>query len=142
MSDMTTTRSTWPRALTTVQAPLAAGKKCVEGTRACIDTAAPNTVVMADGTTTTLKPLGRFTQTVDNSAGGSAVNVQVVLDIEIWCTNWDSVTGANAVTIANRFSEVNLASNHEVTTAGTGSAAGRVFDVNGEGVWIHAPTLG
>ncbi len=39
--------------------------------------------------------------------------------------------------------EVYLSSDHEVTTtAGSNAKAGRVWDVNGDGVWVQCPTSG
>ena len=48
-----------------------------------------------------------------------------------------------AVTISNQLAEVYIASDHEVTTtSGSNGYAGRVWDVNGDGVWVQSAWLG
>ena len=143
MAALTSAKSTWQRALNFITLPLPAGYTAYSGGRACLDTANPGYVYPAYTGQNTLIPIGVF---VNNTAVvGSAtavVNVQLEPN-EVVVTNWDSVTGAGAVTIANQLQEVYLASDHEVTTtAGSNAKAGRVWDVNGDGVWIQAPFTG
>lgn len=139
-SALTSTRSTWRRAIPAISLPLPVGKKATEGGNAVFDTANPDAVYPAVGGSTTLIPIGKFLQSIDNTNGSASVSVQVQPNEEIWCRNWDSVTGSGAVTASNIGSEVYLASDHEVTTVSSGnSAAGRVWDVNGDGIWVQAP---
>jgi len=142
MSALTSNRSTWKRALPTVSLPLPTGYNAYEGGMACLDTANPGAVYPGYVVSTTLIPIGKFTQQLLNTSGAN-VNVSVELNVEIWCRNWDSVTGAGAVTISNQLQEVYIASDHEVTTTSSGnSKAGRVWDVNGDGIWVQSPFLG
>lgn len=101
--------------------PLAAGAKAFDGGMACYDTAAAGAVKQG-AVSTTLKPLGKFLQTIDNTAGGSAVPIGVELDKEAECRVWDSVTGGGAITAANLFQTVYIASDHELTTVSTGAS--------------------
>jgi len=101
--------------------PLAAGVKAWENGMCCIDTAAAGSV-KPGAVSTTLKPIGKFTANVDNSAGTGTVQVGVELTREVDVEYWDSVTGAGAVTSANLFQTVYIASDHEVTTTSTGAS--------------------
>ena len=142
MSALTTARSTWRRAITAISLPLPTGQTATEGGQACLDTANPGAVYPAVSGSTTLIPIGKFLATLANTSGGN-LPVQVELTVEVWCRNWDSVTGAGAVTISNQLQEVYMVSDHEVsTTSGTNSKAGRVWDVNGDGIWIQPPFIG
>ena len=142
MAALTSTRSTWVRAISTVQAPLPTSYTATEGGAACIDTANLGAVYPAVSGSTTLIPIGKFVSSVKNTSG-SNINVSVKLDQEVWVRNWDSVTGGGAVTISNQFAVVYMSSDHEVTTTSTSnSKAGRVWDVNGDGVWVEQPWAG
>ena len=145
MAALTTTRPTWERAITFVQLLLPVGYTATNGGMACLDTALPGFVYPATAGVNTQIPIGVFRfGSVAQVVGGSNVVVNVQLEPnEVWCRNWDSVTGAGAVTIANQLQEVYIASDHEVTTtSGANAKAGRVWDVNGEGIWIQSPFLG
>ncbi len=100
--------------------PLAAGATAWENGMACIDTAAAG-VVKPGATSTTLIRIGLFTQSVNNSAGGSAVPVGVDLDEEI-TIDWFDAAGSGTPTIANLFQMLYIASDHEVTTTSTGAS--------------------
>jgi hypothetical protein len=102
-------------------ARLAAGAVAWDGGIACIDTAAPGGLVPA-GPSTTLRPVGTFTRSVDNSASGTPVGVGIEFFRERWIAYWDSVTGAGAITLADLYSTVFLASDHELTTDPTGAS--------------------
>lgn len=101
--------------------PLAAGAKAWENGMACVDTAAAG-VVKPGAVSTTLIRIGLFTQSVDNSAGGTAVPVGVDLDEEITIDWFDSVASGGTVTIANLFQVLYIASDHELTTTSTGAS--------------------
>jgi hypothetical protein len=116
--------------------PLKAGATAWDGGVACIDTANPGSVVPADGVTTTLKPIGTFTTSVNNSAGSGIAMVGVELFREREVYYYDSVTGAGAVTESNLFSDLYLASDHEVTTVATGSPAGFAWRIVHPGGYI------
>jgi hypothetical protein len=143
MAALTSARSTWKRTLPSASLPLPTGFKATEGGMACIDTANPGGVYPGATGTATLIPIGKFTVSYDNTSGSASVNVSVDLTIEVVCRNWDSVTGSGAVTISNLLQEVYVASDHEVTTTvGSNGKAGRVWDVNGDGVWVQMPFSG
>lgn len=142
MAALTSARSTWSRALAFASLPLPSGQTAWEGGMACLDTAQPGLVFPGTASTSTQIPIGKFVSSVANTSG-SNINVNVELTVEVWCRNWDSVTGGGAVTISNLLQEVYIASDHEVTTtAGSNGKAGRVWDVNGDGVWIQSAYLG
>jgi hypothetical protein len=142
MAALISARSTWSRALPSVSLPLPSGQTCWEGGMACLDTALPGAVYPGTAAVATQIPIGKFLSSVANTSGAN-INVQVELNVEVWCRNWDSVTGAGAVTIANQLQEVYIASDHEVTTTvGSNGKAGRVWDVNGDGIWVQSPFLG
>lgn len=143
MAALTSARSTWQRAISTVTALMPTGYTAWEGGNACVDTANPGFVYPGYSGQSTLIPIGKFVQSVNNASGSGSVNVTVELNQEVWLRNWDSVTGSGAVTISNQFSEIYIASDHEVTTtAGSNGKGGRVWDVNGDGVWVQAPYPG
>lgn len=115
--------------------PLAAAAPAAwEGGIACFDSARPGFVYPYAVSVNTMSPIGWFSESVDNSAGGSTVPVGVKLNREIQLSYWDSVTGGGAVTVANLGTNVYLASDHEVTTtAGAQSHSGRVWLVRADG---------
>jgi hypothetical protein len=125
MADLTTARVvlTAQRTIKKAVFPLGAATKAVEGCMAVIDSANPG-YVWSGKASATLKPIGRFTQTVDNTGGGSgAVGVGVELTREHFVEIWDSVTSTGAITIANLFETLYIASNHELTTVSSGNSA-------------------
>jgi hypothetical protein len=143
MAALTGPRSTWTRAISAIVLSLPVGYKAFEGGAACLDTANPGSVYPGASGTSTLIPIGKFLTTFDNSSGSAAVGVQVKLDYERVCRNYDSVTGSGAVTISNQLQEVYIASDHEVTTTvGSNGKAGRVWDANGDGIWVEGPYSG
>lgn len=112
--------------------PLKAGVKAFENGLACIDSANLGSVAPGVSGSTTLKGIGLFTQTVDNSAGGSTVPVGVELQRERNILWFDSATGGGAVTIANLFQTLYINSDHEVLTTSSGnSVAGVMWALGG-----------
>lgn len=135
MADLTTARITAAPtgAVKVMSFPLPAGQKAIEGTPACMDSAALGGVYPVSASTATQTAIGRFIESVDNTAGGSAVPVGVELNREIQLSYWDSVTGGNAVTSNDIFRTVYFASNHELTRASGNPAAGRVWIIRDDG---------
>lgn len=113
---------------------LAAGQKVFKNTIACIDT---STGTVKQGTaSTTLKPIGVFNEDLDNSAGGSSVEVDVNFIDEIvivWWANGSSITAANIGSTAY------ILDNVTVTTVATGhSALGTILAIDPvKGVGVH-----
>jgi hypothetical protein len=142
MAALTSARSTWSRAISMISLPMPTGYTCYVGSLMCLDTANAGLVYPGASGTSTLIPIGKALVSVANTSG-SNINVNIELNQEVLCRNWDSVTGSGAVTISNQLQEVYVSSDHEVTTtAGSNGKAGRVWDVNGDGVWIQSPFLG
>lgn len=126
MSDLTTARIvlTEDRTIKKCVFPLGGAIKAVDGCIACIDSANVGYIWSGTAGTTTKKPVGWFTQTVDNTAGASgAVGVGVNLFREHLVEVWDSVVSTGAITIANLFQTLYVASNHELTTVSSGNSA-------------------
>jgi hypothetical protein len=114
--------------------PLPIGQVAIEGGIACFDTANLGGVYRGATGSTTLVPIGWFTESVDNSAGSAAVPVGVKLNREIHLSYWDSVTGANAVTSSKIGGLAYMADDQTLTTSNTtASSAGRVYLVRADG---------
>ena len=144
MAALTSARSTWLRSFTYAILSLPTDYTATEGGAACLDTANAGYVYPAYAGQSTLIPIGQFKgiSGLNGQVAGPA-NVGVELDTPVWCRSYDSVTGSGAVTISNQLQEVYLSSDHEVTTtAGSNGKAGRVWDVNGDGVWVQGPWIG
>jgi hypothetical protein len=111
-----------------------AALKAWDGAMACIDTANLG-AVWPGKVSTTQKAVGTFLETKDNSLN---VSTTIPIGVELYRERelhyWDSVTGAGAITIANLFQVVYIASDHEVTTVATGASIyGLVWTVNPQG---------
>lgn len=119
--------------------PLAAGATAWENGIACIDTSAAGALKQGAASTTLIR-VGLFTQSVNNSAGGTIVPVGVDLDEEIWI-DWFDPAGSGTPTIANLFQMMYLASDHEVTTTSSGnSKAGIMWALGGTfGIGLNYP---
>jgi hypothetical protein len=102
-----------------------------ENGMACIDTANLG-AVWAASVSTTLKPIGKFIESKDNSAGGATIPIGVELTRERDLEYWDSVTGAGSITIANLFQTLYIASDHELTTSSSGAS---IYGV----MWTFSP---
>lgn len=117
-----------PVTIKNIHLPFAANTTAWAGGRAAIDTAAAVVKPCASGNAN-LIPIGTFKESITSAASPPSANV--TLDHEIVCRYIDSVTGAGAVTAANIFATVYMASDHEVTTSASGNArAGRVWGVD------------
>lgn len=120
--------------------PLGIAATAWENGVACIDSANLG-AVWPGKVATTLTRIGLFTQSVNNSAGGTTVPVGVELDEELDIVWLDSVASGGTVTIANLFQVLYLASDHEVTTTSTGaSKAGIMWALGGTfGLGLNYP---
>lgn len=136
MADLTTARIVLARSksIKKIVYPLGAATKAVEGCMAAIDSARAG-FIWSPTVIATEKAVGWFTSTVDNTGGGSgALGVGIEFFREHECQIWDSVGGGGAITIANLFQTVYIASNHELTTVSTGASAyGLVLDFDPQG---------
>lgn len=104
-----------------LQGRLGPGLKAFEGGLACIDSANPGVIVVA-GISTTLKPIGIFQHDADNSAGSGTMGVGIEFFREKELYYWDSVGGPGAITVADLYQTVYIASDHELTTVSTGAS--------------------
>lgn len=130
MSDATTPRLAPYETIKYKFFPLAAGVKAVEGCAAVMDPAT-STIKPQEAGTAGFLPLGQFTQTVDNSAGGSSVPCEVMLYDEIKIYYYANAAGGAAITAL--FSEAYMLDNQTVTNtsnSGANAVAGRVMDIN------------
>jgi hypothetical protein len=121
--------------------PLAASTKVYQGGIACLDTSTGD--VTKGAASTTLKKIGEFDETVDNSSGSAgALYAMVNLDREVVARWYDNDTGT-AVVAANVGSDCYILDDHTVTGASSGnSVAGRVWAVDSFfGVLVEAYTL-
>lgn len=124
----------WKRHLMT----LAAGGKVWKGAMACLDTA--DGTIKQGQASTTLIHVGRFAESVDNSAGGGAVQVNVEFEQELAVQWWDNDSGGTPLAAADVGGDAYILDDHTVTKVSTGhSKAGRVWaiDIN-KGVAVQA----
>lgn len=113
--------------------PVAAGVTCEAGKMAAITATGYAT---PGATSTTLKGIGRFEETVDNSSGGAGDEyVNVLFDIFAW----ENSAAADEIDRGDIGSTVYIVDDETVAlTDGTGtrSPAGEVFEVDSDGVWV------
>lgn len=124
--------------------PLKTGATAWANGIAAIDTSNPGYVLPFAAGSTSLKPIGWFLDSVNNSAGGTTVPIGVELFREKDVAYYDSVTGNGAVTSANLFETLYGASDHEVTTVSSGnSPAGMMVGFGPQGypnaIGVEAP---
>lgn len=117
--------------------PLSAGETAWKGGMACLDTSSGE--VVPGQASTTLIPIGVFAQDKDNSAGGSAIPVNVDLFYEITVTWWVNDTGT-AVVSSDVGGNCYILDDNTVTGDNSGaSIAGRVWLVDTvKGVAVEA----
>jgi hypothetical protein len=112
---------------------VAAAKKCYAGGIACASAtgfATPGAVA------TTLVVLGRFEETVDNTPGADgALTVRIKRGVFRWLNSsaGDLIATANINAIAYIVDDQTVA---KTNGGATRSAAGRIVDVDAQGVWI------
>jgi hypothetical protein len=117
--------------------PLANGFHGVQGTMAVYDTS-DNLIKPAASGSTTLVPIGRFENDVDNTAGSAPVNCLVRLDRPVLITYWANDT-VNPVT--ELFSKAYMLDNQTVTESASGnSLAGEVWRIDAiKGIGVVTP---
>ncbi len=114
--------------------PLAAATRIWAGTIACINASG---LLVSGATATTLKAVGVPTVTLDNSAGAaSAISGDVARGV--WGP-FDNSAAGDQITLADIEGTAWIVDNQTVAKtngSGTRSAAGKIFAVSAEGVWI------
>ncbi len=135
MTALTSDRQVLEKGLGLRFLPVAAGAVLHSGSIAVLNA---NGYVQAATTATGLVAVGRSNWAVNNSQGANgAVNVQVQAGPTAYAYN--NATGADAITQAAIGSTAYLVDDQTVALTNgnnTRSPAGRVFDVDANGVWI------
>ncbi|OQW91325.1 MAG: hypothetical protein BWK79_17155 [Beggiatoa sp. IS2] len=112
--------------------PVAASVTCYAGGIACINTSGHAT---PGASTSTLRTLGRFEETVTNGATAAAVSVLVLRGIFKFANS----TSTDAITIADRKNVCYVVDDQTVAKTSNSSArpaAGTVYEVDSDGVWV------
>lgn len=107
--------------------------KIYAGALACVDATG---LAVPGSTATTLKALGRAEHRADNSAGADgAIRVRIRAGI----FRFDNSAAADAIAVSDIGGTAYIVDDHTVAkTNGTNtrSAAGIIFDVDADGVWV------
>lgn len=134
MAALTGERRTAQRDGTTLNLPVKAAVKCFAGGMAVFDQA--NGVVRPGVTATGQVPLGRFKATVDNSAGSDGdLNAEVSVGVFRWLnsTAGDLIAADDIGKLCYVVDDQTVALTDGTSTR---SVAGRIVDVDAEGVWV------
>ena len=135
MAALSADRATPERKGELLELPAAAAKKFFAGALVAVD---------ADGnatpgaTATTLRGLGRVEAYADNSGGGAGATT---VKIKRGCFRWGNSTAGDAITRADIGNNAFIVDDQTVAkTNGTNtrSVAGRIADVDAQGVWIQS----
>lgn len=133
MPALTSGRTTPRRTGDLLTLPVAAAKVCWAGGLACRDgdgNATPGAVA------TTLRGVGRFRETVDNRTGAAKA---VTVEIEKGIFRFDNSTVADLITTADIGADCYVVDDQTVAKTNGGgqrSVAGKIFDVDAQGVWV------
>ncbi|MBI5328860.1 MAG: hypothetical protein HZB80_11330 [Deltaproteobacteria bacterium] len=134
MAALTQDRNTARRDGKELSLPVAAAKKIYAGSLVARDA---NGYATPGATATTLLGIGRAEEQADNTAGaGGALSVKVAKGV----FKFANTAGADLITIADIGNDCYIVDDQTVTkTDGTGtrSIAGKVFDVDSDGVWVR-----
>jgi hypothetical protein len=136
MATLTTERDTRRRNGDQAEYPMAAAVKIFAGGIVCLSTA--TNLATKGATATTLKAVGVADETADNSTGAaSAINVKCRRDG--WFPFANSAAG-DLIVLGDVGSDCYLVDDQTVAKTNGGatrSVAGKVRDVNAQGVWIE-----
>jgi hypothetical protein len=112
---------------------VAAAKRCYAGGIACVDASGYAT---PGATALGIKGVGRFEESVDNTAGGAAA---VTVRIRRGIFRWLNSAAGDAIAITDIGETAYIVDDQTVAKTngpGTRSPAGRIVDVDAQGVWI------
>jgi hypothetical protein len=134
MAALTADRNTPQKDAELIVLPAAAAKKFFTGALAALDAAGRAT---PGATATTLRGLGRVESHADNSAGGAGA-----IDVKIrrGTFRFANSSAGDAITSAEIGTDCFIVDDQTVAkTSGTNtrSVAGRVMDVDAQGVWVR-----
>jgi len=133
MAALTQDRNTPQRDGSIINIGVAAGKKIYAGALVALDANGYATPGVA---ATGLKGLGRAEAQVDNSSGS---NGDKTVDVRKGIFRYENSSGADQITRADIGNDCYIVDDQTVAkTDGTGtrSVAGKVFDVDSDGVWV------
>lgn len=134
MTALTADRNTKSRDGRQFAYPVKAATKCFAGGIACIDSTGH---AVPGATSTTLKSVGVFQETADNSAGG---NGDIKAEVRRGVFAFGNSASADQITRADIGSNCYVVDDATVAkTSGTNtrSIAGVVRDVDADGVWVE-----
>lgn len=132
MADLTADRDTKERSGRKLSLPVAASVTCYAGGLAARD---GNGRATPGATATTLRGIGRFAERVTCGTVAGAVNVE----IEKGIFRFANSTSTDAITTADIGSDCYIVDDQTVAKtngSNTRSVAGKVFDVDSQGVWV------
>lgn len=132
MTALAADRDTKERSSRKISLPVAASVICFAGGLAARDA---NGRATPGATGTTLKGVGRFAEQVTNGAVAGAVNVE----IEKGIFRFTNSTATDAITTADIGNDCYMVDDQTVAKtngSSTRSVAGKVFDVDSQGVWV------
>ncbi len=133
MAALTEDRNTPHRSADIVSLGVAGSTKCYAGGLACRNASG---YAVPGFTSTTLKALGRFDEQVDNSAGADGA---VAVKIRKGVFRFANSSAGDLITAADIGNDCYVVDDETVAKtdgASTRSVAGKVFDVDADGVWV------
>ena len=133
MAPLTADRNTPRRDGRSFSAPVAAATKCYAGGIACLDASGNATPGAA---ATTLTPVGRFEQTVDNTGAAGVKSVAILSGVFQYANSADAdlITRAEIGEVCYIVDDATVA---KTNGGATRSRAGLIVDVDALGVWVE-----
>lgn len=134
MAALTTERKKTNERVASIRQPgVSAAKKCIAGGIAVLNGgfAEPGTTAL------NLVAIGRFEETVDNTDGADG---DLTVRVKRGCFPFENSAAADQITAAEIGSNAYIVDDQTVAkTSGTNtrSVAGKIFDVDAEGVWVE-----
>jgi hypothetical protein len=135
MAALTADRTTPDRKGEILELPAAAAKKFFAGALAALDAAGRAT---PGAVATTLKGLGRVEAYADNSAGAAGA---ITVKIRMGCYRWNNSASGDLITTAEIGTDCYIVDDNTVAKtngSATRSVAGKVIDVDAQGVWVRS----
>ena len=135
MAALTADRNTPTRKSDLIERPAAAGLTYYAGALAALDA---NGRIVPAATATTLRGLGRIERYVDNEDGA---NDAVTVPVRRGTFRWSNSAAGDAITAADIGVDCYIVDDQTVakTSGGnTRSIAGRIMDVDANGVWVRS----
>lgn len=134
MTALTEERPISRRRGTDFEYPVAAATKILRGALACINA---SSVVVNGAVSTTLKCVGVAKETADNTAGAAGA---IAVKVERGCFPFANSASGDLIALKDIGADCYIVDNQTValTSGGsTRSVAGKIRDVNAEGVWVE-----